>query len=100
MSLSIINGLLAGLNVSELRQLNSEVVSHINHQVSLIQRKAMLNLRVGSLAEFTNSRTGRTVRVRIEKMNSKTVSAREINIPDGTDKMETWRVSPSMLRPV
>jgi hypothetical protein len=85
------------LSLAELRQLNKSVVNSINSHMAIKQRLAMNTLRVGALAEFTNSKTGRRIRIRIEKLNSKTVSGREIHIPDGTPRMETWRVSPSLL---
>lgn len=95
-----IRGLLAGLSVEQLRNINSDVVSHINHRQRLTQMKAMTSLHVGQLVEFTSSKLHKTIRIRITKLNQKTVSGRQINIPDGTDMMGEWKVAPSMLRTV
>lgn len=93
-----IRGLLSGLSHDELRQLNGDVVAHLNHSHRIKQAEAMNTLQVGTIADFTSVNLRKTIRIRVTKFNQKTVSGQQINIPDGTDMMATWRVAPSMLR--
>lgn len=88
------------LDASELRLVNNAIVQSINNKNAMIQRQAMSNLRIGSIAKFANSKTGRDVHIRVTKFNTKTVSGQAINIADGTDTIGTWRVSPNLLRVV
>lgn len=89
--------ILPTLDMTQLRQLNSMVVGQMNSHQHVKQMQAMVKLRVGAIAEFTSSKLHKVIRVRITKLNLKTVSARQINIPDGTDMMATWKVAPSLL---
>ena len=95
-----IRGLLSGMTAQELRQVNSDVVAHLNHRQGLTQTSAMANLRVGTIAEFNSSKLNKTIRIRITRLNQKTVTGQQIHIPDGTDTIGTWKVAPSLLRVV
>lgn len=95
-----IRGLLSGLDASQLREVNNDVIAHLNHQQRIRQMDAMRTLRVGTIAEFTSSKLHKTIRIRVTKLNQKTVSGQQINIADGTDMMASWNVAPSLLRVV
>jgi hypothetical protein len=89
--------ILPTLDVTQLRQLNSMVVGHINNANGVRQLQAMNKLRVGSTVEFMSSKQHRIVRMRIDRLNTKTVSGTELNRVDNRPMMATWKVAPSML---
>lgn len=89
--------ILPTLDATQLRQLNAMVVGRINNLHSIKQLQAMNKLREGATAEFMSSKQHRIVRIRIDKLNTKTVSGTELNRVNNTPMMATWKVAPSML---
>lgn len=81
------------MTLEQLRVANRVLVGEINQRHAVTAAKAMERLRVGDLIEFTDDKRGRKVKARIERINQKSVSCREI---DGLQI--PWRVAPSMCR--
>lgn len=84
------------MSESQLRELNGAIVTVIRERQTMRQRSEMGRFMVGGKAQFTCSRTGRTVLIRIDRLNTKTVSATELS-STGMPIGRTWRVPPSML---
>lgn len=84
----------SSLGVDQLRELNKEVVERMRYRDRIKQQSAARAIRVGDLMRF-NSKYGSIKTIRVEKINTKTVSGTEIQ--DGTVTRNQWRVSPSML---
>lgn len=89
--------ILPTLDATQLRQLNSMVVGRLNNLRSVEQLQAMNKLRIGSTVEFTSSKQHRTVRMRVDRLNTKTVSGTELDRNTNMPLMSTWKVPPSML---
>jgi hypothetical protein len=68
--------------------------------VQAIVRKQRQTLRAGSEAEFYHPKLGRTVRIMIERINPKTIGGYEIDENGIHLRKKTWRVGPSILKPV
>jgi hypothetical protein len=83
---------IAHLPEATLRQLNSVLVAKINSLHRAKTAAAVAAFSVGQLVSFT-SRHGTTETMRIDRINSKTVSGKCVRTGMG------WRVSPSFLRP-
>ena len=73
----------------DLRDLHNEIVTREAKQ-------AMRGLAIGDLAQFAKGT--RTVTIRIESLNQKSVSGVEMNGEEVTTKR--WRVAPSLLKRV
>lgn len=95
-TLGQIQNALSGLSIDELRVLNSEVVNKIKWRHSLECRQKMAEINVGSIAKFYSKKLGRTVYIRVDKINSTTVSATECDELGNITGLN-WRVSPTFL---
>lgn len=67
-----------------------EAISAINCKQRELQRYAANKFSVGNWVQF-KSKTGRTVKGQIVKINTKSIKVKE------TDSFTTWTVSPSLL---
>lgn len=90
---------LRGMDVNQLLEVNKMVVNTIRFKQGQQERLAATRFMPGTRAKFHSDKRGRTVTIRIDKINQKTVSGTEV-ASDGTMTMRTWRVSPSMLTPI
>lgn len=99
-ALTKIRAILPMLNEQTLRQINGDVVDRLRMMQTQHQQKAMQNLRVGSVAEFYSTKHGRLVRMKVERLNTKSVSGIELNRVDNTPTMTKWKVAPSFLKVV
>lgn len=82
---------IASLDEATLRQFNQVLVAQINASTLTRQAAALNAFRIGQLVKF-NDRAGVEHKMRIDRINQKTVSGR-----DTTTGMN-WRVAPSFLR--
>lgn len=78
--------ILAINNMEDLR----EAMSAINVRQRELQRNAALSFSVGNWVQF-RTKTGKTVKGQIIKINQKTVKVKE------TNSFTNWTVSPTML---
>ena len=67
-----------------------EAISAINCKQRELQRYAANSFSVGNWVQF-KSKSGKTVKGQIVKINTKTIKVKE------TDSFTTWTVSPSLL---
>jgi hypothetical protein len=81
------------MTIEDLRALNRLTVSKINERNEQSARVSMAKFYVGDLVDFTNSRDGGVVRLRVERLNTKTLTGKEL---DGARR--GWRVSPGLCR--
>lgn len=81
------------MTLEDLRATNKALVGEINKRHRAMQEKCKARLYVGDLIEFVDDKSARKVRARIERINQKTVSCREV---DGLKA--PLRVSPSLCR--
>ena len=81
------------MTLDQLREVNRRVCNAINEHHAQIQRRAAAKFKVGDLVEFTSEKLGRRIRLRIERINLKSLSGTEFN-----DPTRTWRVSPNLCR--
>lgn len=93
-ALQLIQRSLGLLSEAELRTLNTAVCERIRAANRAKTQEQMSAFYVGDLVEF-HDRTGECVRVRVERLNVKTMSGVEI---DGPRKGRNWRVHPSFCR--
>jgi len=77
------------LAINSMEELK-EAISAINVRQRELQRHAANSFSIGNWVQF-KSRTGKTVKGQIVKINSKTIKVKE------TDSFTTWTVSPSLL---
>ncbi len=91
--------LLAAQSEDTLRMMNEEVVAEIRKRRSLRESKATRAIEVGGQYQFYSEKYGRTVRIRVTKVNTVTVHGVEIEAT-GRIGYVTWKVSPSVLKPV
>lgn len=84
--------LLDTLTLDDLRDLNRMVVARINDIHRERQARALSRFRTGDLIEFVDERARRKVRALVERINSKTMTVREV------ESRASWRVSPSLCR--
>lgn len=90
---------LKGLSKSELHEVNRLVVSQINYMNRIEQSKSASRFGIGDRAAFRESKFGRLVTIRIDRINQKTISGTELNADGNVIAGRTWRVSPSLLSP-
>lgn len=81
------------MSLEELREVNRLVINQINHLHRQRDTKALARFMVGDLVEFTSEKSLRRVRARVDRINQKTLTLKEI---EGAPVF--WRVPPSMCR--
>lgn len=81
------------MSLEELREVNRLVINQINHLHRQRNTKALARFMVGDLVEFTSEKSLRQVRARVERINQKNLTLREI---EGAPVF--WRVRPNMCR--
>ncbi|WP_162098833.1 hypothetical protein [Cupriavidus taiwanensis] len=85
------------LSDDALRTLNHAVVGVIRERQAAKQREVAISLRIGGIASFYSRKDGKTVKIRIDRLNMKTVSGTEVDPTTHKPTFRTWRVSPSLL---
>ena len=81
------------MTLEQLREANRTLVGEINQRHAAAAAKAAARFRIGDLIEFVDDRRGRKVRARVERINTKSLSCKEV---DGVHT--PWRVSPNLCR--
>ena len=87
-----------GMSSMDLLAVNKVLVAAIRDRQRLETMKAATAFHPGQLVQFSSSKTGRRVYLRVTKFNQKTVGGQEVN-EMGVQQagMREWRVSPGML---
>jgi hypothetical protein len=81
---------------TELLALNRLVIDRVRKIDAVEAVRAGANIRIGDVMRFT-SKHGRVVRIRVTKVNVKTVHGDEVDGENRSTFMK-WRVSPQMLQ--
>jgi len=88
---------LNSLSTDTLQEMNRHIVGVLRHRQALTQMNAGAKLKINGKATFVD-RLGRTVTVRVDKINVKSVNCSELNERGVTTK--NWRVAPTLLTPL
>lgn len=88
------------LSDDALRTLNNAVVQILRQRQTAKQREAANQLHFGGIASFYSRKDGKTIKIRVDRMNLKTVSGTEVDPITHKPTSRTWRVSPSLLTAV
>jgi 23S rRNA-/tRNA-specific pseudouridylate synthase len=88
---------LNGMSTEALRQLNQMVVGVLRQRYAQQSWEKARNFSVGQMVQFKD-KYGRPVTMRVERINTKTVSGVATN-PE-TGRKTNWRVAPSYLSAV
>lgn len=81
------------IDINVLRNLNTAICAEIRFRNTQRQSQAAMQFRVGQVVQFEN-RNGGMTQIRISRINTKTLTGREVNGP------REWRVSPTLCRTV
>lgn len=87
------------MTTEQLRELNEGICTVLRQRQTDRTRSQMACLRVGGKAHFYSEKKGRNVTVRIDRFNTKSVSATELDA-HGAETASKWRVHPSLLCPI
>lgn len=87
---------LEALSTEQLRALNQQVVGVLKGRYTAAAMQKARQFRVGQQARFLSSKTYQYVTIRIDRINTKTVSGTELDAT-GRPTHRTWRVSPGLL---
>lgn len=88
---------LRSMDETSLRTMNANIATVIREKIGQRQREAASAFRVGDQARFVHN--GRTVTIRIQRFNEKTVGGIELDA-SGNETRSKWRVAPSFLTKV
>ena len=81
------------MGLPDLQELNRHTVHRIRQLHAARAVAAAAKFKIGDLVEFVDNRRGQKVRIRISRINTKTLSGNEV---DGIQV--PWRVPPTMCR--
>jgi hypothetical protein len=81
------------MGLEDLRRVNKYLVAEINARHRAVAEKAASKFRLGDLIEFVDDKRGRKVTARIERINQKSISCRELE-----GLKQPWRVSAHFCR--
>ena len=100
MDITAVGGILDKCNLTQLQDLNRLVIRRINDEHRKRQARLLEKFKVGDLVEFTSDKENRVIRLKVERINAKTLSGTEVMGKDGLmrDVGRPWRVSPSLCR--
>lgn len=99
MSPAALNVVFAKLNLEQLREVNRLACARINELHRAKTHDALRKFNTGDLVEFTSDRDARKVRMRVDRINSKSISGVEVNAGHPGQRVGCkWRASPHLCR--
>lgn len=99
MNTDAIRASFAKMNLEQMREVNRLAIERINSLHRERQATVMRKFTHGDLVEFTSDKQARVVRLRVERLNQKSLSGVEVDSahPRAQPGLQ-WRVSPSLCR--
>ena len=87
---------ITSMSKAELLALNTAIVGQIRNLQAIDAVRAGMTLKVGGHATFYSPKRGRTIKVRIDKVNVKTASCTELGY-DNEPTFHKWKVATQLL---
>jgi hypothetical protein len=99
MSPAALSVVFAKLNLEQLREVNRLACARINELHRVKAHEALRKFAVGDLVEFTSDKLARKVRMRVDRINGKSLSGLEVGAGLPSDRIGgKWRASPHLCR--
>lgn len=90
---------LTALTYEQIQDLLPDINRIIRAKGSERQQEAAAEFRVGQIVEFDSRKRGVVVRIKIERINRRTLSGFEVDAKGKRIAGPGWKVAPSFVRP-